>query len=409
MLDLTDEKGAVCGKMFADMGAEVIKVEPPAGCTTRRIPPFLDDRPGADNSLYFWAYQAGKRSVTLNLDCAAGRRLLIDLAAKADFLVESYPDGYLEALGLGYEALAKVNPRLIYTSIIAFGDRGPGKDYQAADINIWAAGGAMYLMGEEDRPPLQISAPQAFLHAGAEASAASLIAHYPRQTSGAGQRVVVDMQACVAWTLMNAQAFPIMHGASMSRNGVYSGALRLRRKGVFRCADGHISVMFSGGAAASSAKAMVDWMDEKGFAADWMKQQNWRVWAPGVLSDASEEELRQVADVEDRIERFLLTMTRREIHAEGLRRRILLAPVNSVAEIAADEQLKARDFFVPVATGDPGRTTLTMPGPFAKLSLTRIGPPSRPPRLGQHNQDVYGALLGLSAAEIVTLRAIGAI
>ena len=211
----------------------------------------------------------------------------------------------------------------------------------------------MYLMGEEDRPPLQISAPQAFLHAGAEASAASLIAHYPRQTSGAGQRVVVDMQACVAWTLMNAQAFPIMHGASMSRNGVYSGALRLRRKGVFRCADGHISVMFSGGAAASSAKAMVDWMDEKGFAADWMKQQNWRVWAPGVLSDASEEELRQVADVEDRIERFLLTMTRREIHAEGLRRRILLAPVNSVAEIAADEQLKAREFFVPVATGDP--------------------------------------------------------
>ncbi len=409
MLDLTDEKGAVCGKMFADMGADVIKVEPPQGCTTRRIPPFLDDRPGPDNSLYFWAYQAGKRSVTLNLDCADGRRLLIDLAAKADFLVESYPDGHLEALDLGYEALAKVNPRLIYSSIVSFGDRGPGKDYQAADINVWAAGGAMYLMGEEGRPPLQISAPQAFLHAGAEASAAALIAHYPRQVSGAGQRIVVDMQACVAWTLMNAQAFPIMHGASMSRNGVYSGALRLRRKGVFRCADGHISVMFSGGAAASSAKAMVDWMDEEGFAADWMKKQNWRVWAPGVLSDATEEELRQVADVEDRIERFLLTMTKRQIHAEGLRRRILLAPVNSVAEIANDEQLKARKFFVPVATGDDSRATLTMPGPFAKLSLTPIGPPTRPPRLGEHNQDVYGALLGLSAAEIVTLRAIGAI
>ena len=180
-LDLTDQKGAVCGKMFADMVAEVIKVEPPAGCTTRRIPPFWMTDPVPITRCTFGPIRPESARVTLNLDCAAGRRLLIDLAAKADFLVESYPDGYLEALGLGYEALAKVNPRLIYTSIIAFGDRAPGKDYQAADINIWAAGGAMYLMGEEDRPPLQISAPQAFLHAGAEASAASLIAHYPRR------------------------------------------------------------------------------------------------------------------------------------------------------------------------------------------------------------------------------------
>lgn len=409
MLDLADEKGAMCGKIFADMGAEVIKVEPPQGCMTRRIPPFLHDRPGPDSSLYFCAYQAGKRSVTLNLDSADGRRLLAELAAKADFLVESFPEGYLESLGLGYETLAKANPRLIYISIIPFGDRGPGKDWRAADINVWAAGGAMYLMGEEDRTPLQISAPQAFLHAGAEASAASMIAHYPRQITGTGQRIVVDMQACIVWTLMNAQAFPIMHGAAMSRSGVYSGMVLLRRKGVFRCKDGHISVMFSGGASAASAKAMVEWMDEKGFAADWMKKQDWRVWAPGVLSKATEEELRQVTDVEDRIERFLLTMTKREIHAEGLRRRILLAPVNSVAEIAADEQLKAREYFVAVPTGQPDRDTLTMPGAFAKLSLTPIGPPSRPPRLGEHNREIYAGLLGLSAAEIVALRAIGAI
>ena len=409
MLDLTDEKGAVCGKMFADMGAEVIKVEPPQGCMTRHIPPFLDDRPDPDNSLYFWAYQAGKRSVTLNLDSADGRRLLTDLAAKADFMVESHPDGYLESMGLGYEALAKINPRLIYTSIVPFGDRGPGKNFQAADINIWGAGGAMYLMGEEGRPPLQISAPQAFLHAGAEASAASLIAHYPRQVSGTGQRIVVDMQACVVWTLMNAQAFPVMHGASMTRNGVYSGALSLRRKGVFRCKDGHISLLFTGHAAASSAKALVDWMDQNGFAADWMNKQNWKVWSPGILSDASEEEVQQVADVEGRIERFFLTLTKREIHAEGLRRRILLAPVNSVAEIAVDEQLKSREYFVPAPADGAGRRSLTLPGPFAKLSLTPIAPPSRPPHLGEHNQEIYGELLGLNTAEIEALSATGTI
>jgi crotonobetainyl-CoA:carnitine CoA-transferase CaiB-like acyl-CoA transferase len=409
MLDLTDEKGAICGKLLADMGAEVIKVEPPSGCPTRRIPPFLDDRPGADTSLYFIAYQAGKRSITLNLECADGRRLLAELARKSDFLVESYPVGYLQSLGLGFDDLAEVNPRLIYTSITPFGDRGPAKNYQAADITIWAAGGNMYLMGEEGRPPLQLSAPQAGLHAGAEAAAASMIAHYPRQVTGRGQHVVVDMQACVVWTLMNAQAFPILHGGSMARNGVFSGALRLRRKMVFRCADGHISTLLTGGAAAASLKAMVEWMAEKGFAADWMKKQNWSLWAPGVISEASDYEIQQVHDLEDRVQQFFLTLSKREIYAEGLKRRILLSPVNTVADIAEDEQLKARGFFQPVNHDLNGGRTLTMPGPFAKLSATPLAAPAPAPKLGQHNAEIYGGLLGLNARELSMLRAIDAI
>ena len=409
MLDLSDERGAVCGRMFADMGAEVIKVEPSQGCTTRRIPPFLHDDPGPDSSTYFLAYQAGKQSITLNLECADGRRLLAELVQKADFLVQSHPVGYLESIGLGYEALAQLNPRLIYTSITPFGDNGPGRSFQAADITIWAAGGNMYLMGEPGKPPLQISAPQAGLHAGAEAAVGSLIAHYPRQVSGRGQHVVVDMQACIVWTLMNAQAFPILHGNSMGRNGVYAGGLRLRRKGVFRCADGYISLMFVGGSGAGSTKALVAWMDEKGFAPDWMKRQNWSMWGPGMISPASDFEIEQVAEIEDRVERFLMTMTKREIQAEGLRRRILLAPVNTTAEIAADEQLKAREFFVAVPGDNPGAAPLTYPGPFAKLSATPLAHAGRAPRLGDHNREVYGGLLGLSARQITMLRAAGAI
>src|SRR5580700_9456701 len=104
MLDLTDEKGAICGKMFADMGADVIKIEPPGGCPTRRIPPFLEDRADPDRSLYAIAYHAGKRSITLNLESADGRGLLAELVKQADFLVEAFPLGYLEGLGLGYAA-----------------------------------------------------------------------------------------------------------------------------------------------------------------------------------------------------------------------------------------------------------------------------------------------------------------
>src|SRR5215472_13385124 len=110
MLDLADEKGALCGKMFADMGAEVIKVEPPEGCSTRTIPPFLEDKPGPDRGLYAIAYHAGKKSVTANSDSPEGRALIADLATKSDFLVESFPAGHLDSIGLGYDQLSKNNP-----------------------------------------------------------------------------------------------------------------------------------------------------------------------------------------------------------------------------------------------------------------------------------------------------------
>ena len=147
VVDLADETAALCGKMFADLGADVVKVEPPGGCPTRSIPPFLDDGAGPDRSCYFQALAAGKRSVTLDIERPEGRELLARLADGADFLVESFPPGYLDHLGLSYQALAARNPRLIYTSVTPFGDRGPGAAWRATDIVGWAASGMMTLMG----------------------------------------------------------------------------------------------------------------------------------------------------------------------------------------------------------------------------------------------------------------------
>ncbi len=272
MLDLSDEKGALCGKMFADMGAEVIKVEPPQGCPTRNIPPFLDDEPGLDRSLYFLAFQAGKRSITLNLESADGCELLKQLVKRSDFLVEGFPLGYLDSLGLGYDTLAELNPRLIHASITPFGDKGPGKDYKAADIVSWASGGAMFLMGEEGKPPIQMSVPQAWLHAAAEAAVASMIAHYARGVDRLGQHIVVNAQACIVWTLMNEQAMPLLHGDYLHRSGVFSGALGRRRKMVYRCKDGHVSFVIAGGAYLNSTNAVIAWMKEEGAApACWLR------------------------------------------------------------------------------------------------------------------------------------------
>ncbi len=409
MLDLCDEKGALCGKIFADLGADVIKVEPPDGCATRCIPPFLEDLPGPDRSLYSLAYNAGKRSITANLESLEGRALVSQLAARADFLVESYPPGHLDALGLGYETLARQNPRLIYTSITPFGDSGPGRNYKAYDINTWAAGGMMFLMGEEGKPPIQMSLPQAGLHAGGEAAVSSLIAHYPREIDGRGQRVVVNMQACIVWTLMNEQAMPILHGNYLTRTGVFTGSGDTRRQMVYRCKDGHLSILIMGGAVgAPSTKALVSWMDEKGFAAEWMKSKEWMTWTPGLFMKMTDKDQEEIADLEARVQSFFLTMTRAEIYREALKRRILLAPCATVADVAADEQLKHREFFVELDHDTLGRK-LTLPGPFAKLSVTPIGPSRRSPKVGEHNRDVYGTMLGLGEEKLTQLRAAGAI
>jgi benzylsuccinate CoA-transferase BbsE subunit len=409
MLDLTDEKGALCGKMFADMGAEVIKVEPPEGCPTRSIPPFLDDIPGPDRSFYAIAYHAGKRSVTLNLDSSDGRRLLCDLAAEADFLVESLPLGHLDQLGLGYAKLSELNPRLIYTSITPFGDKGPGRNYKTADIVSWASGGMMYLMGEEGNPPLQMSMPQAGLHAGAEAAVASLIAHYPRQIDGIGQHVVVDMQACVVSTLMNEQAMPLLHGDYLRRSGIFTGAIGGRRKTVFRCKDGYISGLLAGGAYLPSTMALIEWMKEEGAAPPWLaKPGGLKSLTPGAFMDANSADLRELEMAEEVVERFFMSKTKKEIWQNILKRRILAAPVATVADIADDPQLAARNYFVEIESPHLGRK-LTMPGPFAKLTGTPVGPAGPAPQIGQHNREIYCGMLGLSEENLGQLRASGAI
>ncbi|HVA67707.1 MAG TPA: CoA transferase [Candidatus Binataceae bacterium] len=410
MLDLSDEKGALCGKIFADMGADVIKIEPPAGCSTRLIPPFLDAAADSDRSLYFLAYQAGKRSVTLNLEAADGRALLERLAAKSDFIVESFRIGYMDSIGLGYERLTAINPRLIHASITPFGDKGPGKHYKACDIVSWASGGPMFLMGEEGRPPLEMSQPQAGLHAGGEAAVASLIAHYPRQTSGRGQHIVVDMQACMVWTLMNEQAMPILHGDYIRRSGVDYVATGTRRRLIFACKDGYISTLLAGGMGVGtiSMKGLIGWMAEKGVAADWMLEKDWATWTPGIFMKSTDTDYEEIADLEDRVTRLFATLTKREIYEQGRLRRILLAPVATAADIGADEQLKAREYFVPIVHENLGRT-LTMPGAFAKFSVTPVGPAGRAPQLGEHNREVYGDLLGIEPARLAELRASGAI
>lgn len=409
MLDLSDEKGMLCGKIFADMGVEVIKVERPGGDPARTLPPFYQDDPDPEKSLFWFSYNTGKKSVTLDLTTADGRAVFQDLVRVSDFVLESFPLGYLDGLGLGYDALSRLNPRIIVTSLTRFGDTGPGREQQADDLVLWATGGMMAIMGERDRPPVRMNLLQSYFHAGAEAAVGTMAAHYPRELTGEGQHVVVNMQACIVWTLMNEQAYPILHGNSVQRNGVFVGSEGMRQRTVFPCKDGHITLLLAGGPLAFSLRAFVQWMDEKGMAPKWMVAKDWSMWGPATFMNAKGEEVQKEIDmIEAAVTAFLMTMTKAEIYAEALQRRILLAPVATVADITASEQLAARNFFVPIAHESLG-ATLSYPGPFAKLSETPLAVAGRAPYIGEHNSEVYNELLGYSKEKLLALRAVGAI
>ena len=198
VLDLTTERGLLCGQMLGDLGADVIKVEPPGGSSARKIGPFYKDVPHPDRSLYWWAYNRNKRAITLDLERDEGRDLLLRLVERADFLIESYNPGYLPQHGLGFADLAKINPALIYVSITPFGQDGPKASYADSDLIILAAGGPLVLAGDDDRPPVRLSMPQAYLHASRRRGGGALAAHHERVRSGLGQHVDVAAQQSVA-------------------------------------------------------------------------------------------------------------------------------------------------------------------------------------------------------------------
>ena len=159
VLDLCTGRSQLCGHILASLGADVIAVEPPGGAPLRREGPFAGDHPDPDASLPWWAYARGKRSVVLDFETPADRDLLRRLVRAADFLLESFPSGTAERLGLDWPALAQDNPALVHVSITPWGRTGPHAGWQASDLVVWAAGGPMHLTGDADRPPIRLPIP----------------------------------------------------------------------------------------------------------------------------------------------------------------------------------------------------------------------------------------------------------
>lgn len=385
VVDLTLERGWMCGRLLADLGADVIKIEPPGGDPGRQKGLFADQaRPSSEENLSWWFENRGKTSVVLDLDDPAGREQLLELVDRADVVIESFDTGWLDARGIGVDVLLARNPRLVVTSISPFGRTGPRAHWSATDLTVAASTGEMWLTGDADRPPIRLSIPQLFLHAGVEAAVHTLVAMWHAQSTGAGQHVDVSAQLCGVRCLMNAQAYHVLEGRELFRLGPYYNAGPSFFRVINPCLDGYAAMLAAAGPIGGPVmRFLMDWADHDGVADPFVKDRDYST----VNFTHEPEEF--FAGVRGTIEDLFALHTKAELYQAALDHSLLVAPVNTVADIRADVQLAAREYFVTADQGERG--PVAWAGPWAKLSATPLDTTRRAPHVGEHTSAVLAA------------------
>lgn len=400
VLDLTDAQGFLCGKLLADFGADVLKVEPPGGDPTRDFPPFYMGELDPERSLYWWAYNSNKRGITLDIERAEGRRILERLVASADILVESYPPGYLDQLGLGYHDLAKIRPELVMVSITPFGQTGPHAGYKSSDLIAMAMGGIMYISGDPDRAPVRVSYPQAYLHGGAEAAVGCMMAILERERSGLGQQVDTSIQESLISTAVASPVTWDITGEVLPRRGATRprGAGRVAYRQLWSCQDGHVFFTRLYGVGMNAAmRSMAAWMEEEGAETGALKDMEWETFDFDAISQE------QADEIFEPIQKFFSGKTKAELFDGALARRILIYPVSDMQDLLKDRQLQSRNVFQEVEHPELAASVI-YPVEYLKTHPYPIEVRRRAPLIGEHNQEVYLQELGLSPAEFEALQ-----
>ena len=408
ILDLTDQKGHLCGRILGDMGADVIKIEPPGGDPARNNGPFYHDQVDPEKSLNWFYTNANKKGVTLDLENPEGKEIFKQLVVQADLIVESFKPGTMKKLGLGYEQLCEIKPDIILTSIAPFGQSGPYAEYKVTDIVAAAMGGMAGVFGDADRPPVRITAPQSFFLASQHGAVGSLSALYHREMTGEGQWVDVSMQEAICYTLTyflqgweQVRMTRIRSGANSLKQRLEIG--ELKSQWTYPCRDGYVCVAIqgAGGAPIKSSRALVAWANEEGYALD-IKNYQWESWDSATVEQSQQEML------ENAIAPFLATKTKIELLEAAVKRRILLAPVYTVADLLENPQIQYREYWQPVEHPELGKV-LTYPGPSVRVQQCPQKVHRRAPLIGEHNGEIFEEWLKLSAEKIQQLKMQGAI
>ncbi len=371
--------GAFCSKLFADFGADVIKVEPPNGDSTRTLGPFLQDRADAEASGMFIYLNASKRGVTLNLKSARGRNLAADLLKTADVVVESYPPGFMDKIGLGHESIRKVNPGAILVSITPFGQYGPWRDWQATELVEYAASGLSYVNGSPDRKPLKEPSFESSYQAGTCGFLGAMTALSHRDFTGSGQHVDISIQEAAAATFA-----PQFLGAMHSGESPGRGSTPL-----LPCKDGYVSL---------NVRHDATW------------EYMWLFFdAPEIAQDTrfatAAEHRRRADELEELLLPYLAKYTMEELFHGLAPLRLLIGMTLGVEHLVGDPHLRERGFFTLVP--HPSKDNVVMPGAPFKMSETPWKLNRFAFTIGQHNEEVLMDELGICAEELADLRETG--
>jgi len=351
VVDLTDAYGAYAGRLLADLGAVVIRVEPPQGDPVRAREPLVET-PDGPASAFGWFVNLNKQSVVLDLGADEDRRRLAALVADADVVLHSLSADASRDLGLDAATLATSAPSAIVVAITPYGTEGPWADRAASDLTTLASGGLLSLGGYPDAEPVAVTGGQGLLAASIFGAVAALLGLVGREGDGVARRYDVSAQEAIAAALEDAIPQFDLTGRVRRRAGDQP---REAGTGIYECADGYVSMVAGRLGTARAWRALTEWLVEAGVeGADELLEERWQSFPYRQRPEAIDR-FREI------FERFTRPQGKRDLYQEAQRRSIALAPVNEVSDLFSDPQLEARGFFREIVPPELGRA-VTVPG-----------------------------------------------
>lgn len=401
VLDLAGESGVYCTKLLADLGADVIRIEPPDGDPLRDIGPFWHGEAGTDRSLQFLHANTNKRSITLDITKPEGKALFEKLLATADVVVETFAPGYLDSLGLGYDALTKIKPDIILTSITGFGQTGPHANYAWSDIVGVAMSGMMNLAGDKEDPPNRPYGNQSYICGSIDGAAGTMMAIYHRDLTGEGQHVDVSMQEAMIINQETARLTWDMTKKIAQRTGARGLIpIDLPGIGIFNAKDGQIFA-YLGTPGGAPWTTMVDWMQREGLAEDLLEGENLEMVQGLNLAflsalvrepDKLPARIKVLSHMRQVFERFIASFDKWYIYQEAQKQRLMIGIVSTPEDLAKNPQLEHRKWYQDIAHDHLGGETVRYSGPPYRLSATPWTLRTRPPLPGEHNTEIFTEL-----------------
>jgi crotonobetainyl-CoA:carnitine CoA-transferase CaiB-like acyl-CoA transferase len=399
VLELADHTGQFCGKLLGDLGADVIKIEPPGGEPCRHLGPFLDDIPHPERSLSFWHYNTSKRGITLNLENSDGSALFRRLAGTADIVLETRQPGFLASIGLDYAALAGENLRLIMCALTPFGQTGPWRDYVTSDLLHMAAGGHMASCGYDeadapDAPPIAPGGGNAW-HTGSHyACMAIMAALVYRMTTGRGQYIDASIHEACALTTEAAIANYIYRGEVLRRRTGRHHAAGETPRTQFRARDGkYVTALVAGRLNPGYVRELADLLDSYGMAGD-LKDPKYQ--DPAAIAAATSH------IIDNLVANFIASLPAEEVYHAAQQRGFTWGAVRAPEDLLDDPHLYDRGFWKQVEHPELNRS-FVYPGEAAIYSASPWRISRRAPLIGEHNVEIFCDELGISRAELVVL------